>query len=63
MINKLLSYRLDQSVKEPSNSNRAETVPTNLDYYGDLPSLSPQEVSLLDLFLLKLLLDLFKASL
>ena len=63
MINKLLSYRLDQSVKETSNSNRAETVPINPEDYGDLPSVSPQEVSLPDLFLLKLLLDIFKASL
>ncbi|XWS38388.1 hypothetical protein CRYUN_Cryun19dG0126800 [Craigia yunnanensis] len=37
--------RLDQSVKEPSNSNRAETFPTNPKDYGDLPSLSPQEDS------------------
>ncbi|XVF52862.1 hypothetical protein PTKIN_Ptkin05aG0052500 [Pterospermum kingtungense] len=36
--------RLDQSVKEP-NSNRAETVPTNPEDYGDLPSISPQEDS------------------
>lgn len=48
MINKYHSYRLDQTVKETSNSGKAETVPvpTNLEDYGDLPSVSPQEVSL-----------------
>ncbi|KAK8520918.1 hypothetical protein V6N13_077050 [Hibiscus sabdariffa] len=35
--------RLDQSVKETSNSDKAETVPTNPEDYGDLPSVSPQE--------------------
>ncbi|XVF13160.1 hypothetical protein REPUB_Repub08aG0184300 [Reevesia pubescens] len=37
--------RLDQSVKEKSNSNRAETVPINPEEYGDLPSVSPLEDS------------------
>ncbi|XVE64874.1 hypothetical protein DITRI_Ditri07aG0136600 [Diplodiscus trichospermus] len=37
--------RLDQSVKETSNSDKAETVPPNSQDYGDLPSVSPQEDS------------------
>ncbi|KAK8658125.1 hypothetical protein V6N13_036337 [Hibiscus sabdariffa] len=37
--------RLDQIVKETSNSDKAETVPTNPEDYGDLPSVSPQEDS------------------
>ncbi|EOY24676.1 Nucleic acid-binding, OB-fold-like protein, putative isoform 1 [Theobroma cacao] len=37
--------RLDQSVKETSNSSRAQTVPINPEDYGDLPSVSPQEDS------------------
>nr|KJB52066.1 hypothetical protein B456_008G245200 [Gossypium raimondii] len=39
--------RLDQTVKETSESGKAETapVPTNLEDYGDLPSVSPQEDS------------------
>ncbi|XP_022759954.1 uncharacterized protein LOC111306310 isoform X2 [Durio zibethinus] len=37
--------RLDQSVKETSDPNKAETVPTNPEDYGDLPSISPQEDS------------------
>ncbi|XVF51523.1 hypothetical protein PTKIN_Ptkin04bG0191700 [Pterospermum kingtungense] len=38
--------RLDQSVKETSNSNRAdETLPLNPEDYGDLPSISPQKDS------------------
>ncbi|KAE8657330.1 putative Pollen-specific protein SF3 [Hibiscus syriacus] len=35
--------RLDESVKETSNTNKAETVPTNPEDYDDLPSVSPQE--------------------
>ncbi|XP_021290148.1 uncharacterized protein LOC110421029 [Herrania umbratica] len=37
--------RLDQSVKETSNSSRAQTVPINPEDSGDLPSVSPQEDS------------------
>ncbi|XVE57850.1 hypothetical protein DITRI_Ditri04bG0123400 [Diplodiscus trichospermus] len=37
--------RLDQSVKETSNSSREETVPLNPEDYGDLPSILPQEDS------------------
>ncbi|GMJ00335.1 S1 domain-containing RBP [Hibiscus trionum] len=37
--------RLDQIVKETSNSDKAESVPTNPEDYGDLPSVSPQEDS------------------
>ncbi|GMJ06194.1 S1 domain-containing RBP [Hibiscus trionum] len=37
--------RLDQSVKETSNSDKAEIVPTSPEDYGDLPSVSPQEDS------------------
>ncbi|XP_022738074.1 uncharacterized protein LOC111290845 [Durio zibethinus] len=37
--------RLEQSVKETSNSNRAETGPIGPEDYGGLPSVSPQEDS------------------
>ncbi|KAE8712871.1 hypothetical protein F3Y22_tig00110223pilonHSYRG00281 [Hibiscus syriacus] len=37
--------RLDHPVKETSNSDKIETVPTNPEDYDDLPSVSPQEDS------------------